>query len=84
MTDAEIRALKKKCRHQERELAQVVKDIEVFLSALDAEMARPSSHERGQRVARLASALEMRKDALRFGVLDIDFRTGKKRKAASL
>lgn len=82
MTELEarrLRKLRKDCRDRKRELEQIVKDIEAFLQALDAEMKRPSSPERGRRVAALSNALEMRKDVIRFGVLDIDFRTGKKR-----
>ena len=69
---------------EERRLRQHLKDLTItvtsFLDALDREMAQPSTNERGQRIARLANDLNMANDNARFFGLNIDFRTGKKRR----
>lgn len=58
-----------------RELSAAVTD---HLRALDAEMKLPSSAERGRRIARLASELDMANDRVRYFALGVDFRTDKK------
>jgi hypothetical protein len=79
MTD-EIARLKQENRHLKSSLRNLVAVSTAVLSALDAEMTKPSDLERGKRIAKICNALEMEKDRARFFALDIDFRTGKKRK----
>ena len=54
--------------------------VKAYLRALDAQMDLPSTPERGRRIAQLSNMLEMTTDRLRFGLLDIDFRTNKPRR----
>ena len=51
-------------------LRDLIAAVEAHLSALDSEMrTRPNNAERGARVAKLANALELRKDiAKRYGL----------------
>ena len=79
MDAADEKALRKKVREQHKALADLVSCVEQFLKLLDQEMKKPSSLERGRKIAQLATALEIAKDSARFGALGIDFRTGKKR-----
>lgn len=53
--------------------------VTAHLEALDAEMALPSSVERGKRIAKLASALDLANDRVRYFALGVDYRTDKKK-----
>jgi predicted nucleic acid-binding Zn-ribbon protein len=56
-------------RDIEKHLTELVVAAEVAVKALDEEMAKPVSTERGKRVAAIANRLEMAKDmAIRFGL----------------
>lgn len=61
-------------------LRGLVAAIEAHLTSLDAVMRDPSTPERGRKIAALANALDMAKDHVRFGVLGVDFRTGRPRR----
>lgn len=78
----QIRELRKENRNVTSHLKALVKTVEEYLERLDQVMTAPSSANRGEKVAALANALTMQKDQARFFGLDIDFRTGKKRKKA--
>jgi hypothetical protein len=71
-------------KRQNRALTKGLKDlVEVVtqcVAAIDKVMQGPSTVERGQRIAEIRNCLELHKDMARFGPLNIDFRTGKKRK----
>ena len=66
---------------ERRYLVELVKATNLFLQQLDVEMRLfLPSPDRGKRIAIMSNALEMAKDRARFFGLNIDFRTGKKRK----
>ena len=50
-------------RKLRKQFLELCGDVECFLAALDAEMKNPSSHERGQRIGKLATALEIANDS---------------------
>lgn len=52
-------------RSTRKALRQLSDDVKAFLAALDVEMRKPSSLERGQRVATAANALNLRNDTVR-------------------
>ncbi len=56
-------------REARRYLRNLTKDVSSCLDALDAEMARPSTPERGKRIAVICNHLNLRNDmAKRFGL----------------
>lgn len=60
-------------RRKNRELTKHLRDltdtVKICLASLDAEMAKPSSPERGGRIARISNALNFQNDiARRFGL----------------
>ena len=63
----------KKCKY-ERALRQLVKHNQEFMRWLDAEMVKPSSQERGARIAKAINALNMQTDSVRFFTLGVDYR----------
>lgn len=63
------REAKRALRDTRRHLRALTAAVRAFLVALDAEMAKPASPERGRRVARLANDLDLANDAaLHFGL----------------
>ena len=66
-------------RKLRKDLTDLTRAVHTFLVALDEEMTKPSSIERGKRIARLASALEMANDQARYFGLNVDWRTDKKK-----
>lgn len=52
-------------RKLRRKLCEVTEQIARFILVLDAEMQRPSTVERGQRIAALLNQLEMYNDGVR-------------------
>jgi len=54
--------------------------VRSFIDALDSEMRRPSSPERGKRIAYLSNQLDLSNDRLRFFDLGIDYRKDRKPK----
>jgi hypothetical protein len=61
-------------------LVDLVACVKHYLSELDKLMARPPDHRRGRQIGALTTRLDIAADSVRYGVLDIDFRTGKPRK----
>lgn len=57
-----------------RALVDLTVAVAKHLKALDDEMKKPSSPERGRRIARLAGNLEMANDRVRYFALGIDWR----------
>ena len=72
-------------RRARRVLSDLVVAIEMFIAALDVEMKKPSTNERGGRIAVLLNSLEIAKDRARYAKdgLDIDFRTNKRRPSSA-
>lgn len=67
----------KRERELYRDLRALVRATEAFIDALDVEMRKPSTVDRGRRIAALSNALELHKDTVRFNSMRIDFRTGR-------
>ena len=64
---------------EKKYLKQLTDAVLQCLEAIDTEMKLPSTHERGQRIAKICNALEIANDlARRFG-LGIGYRKDKKR-----
>lgn len=62
-------AEKRKIRELTKHLRDLTGAVKLCLAALDAEMAKPSSAERGSRIAKISNALQMQNDiARRFGL----------------
>lgn len=64
---------RRKCAY-EKALRLLVKQNQDFIKWLDAEMQKPSTHDRGKRVAQSLNALEMAVDSVRFSTLGVDYR----------
>lgn len=71
----------------ERELKKHLRELSAavtkHLAALDAEMGQPSSHKRGRRIAKLASALDFANDRVRYFALGVNYRTDRKPRVTS-
>lgn len=52
--------------------------VTAHLAALDAEMKKPESRERGSRIAKLANDLDFANDRVRYFALGVDYRKDKK------
>lgn len=67
----------------EKELRQRLKALTAAvmktIAAIDAEMKRPSTPDRGKRIAAITNALEIENDKARYFGLGVDYRTDKKR-----
>lgn len=62
-------AEKRKVRELTKHLRDLTATVKICLSSLDAEMAKPSSSERGGKIARISNALNLQNDiARRFGL----------------
>lgn len=57
-----------------RKLAEVAGQVRTFLALLDAEMAKPSTVERGRRIAELCNRLSVYNDGVRYFWCNVDFR----------
>lgn len=69
------------CRRLRKSLESMTKYVQAFLGALDVEMRKPSSPERGKRIAEISNKLDMANDHIRYFDLGIDYRKDKKPKA---
>jgi hypothetical protein len=78
----------KKCKY-EKALRELVASNQQFMRWLDAEMVKPSTPERGGRIAKALNALNMQVDSIRFFTLGVNWRRdknptfGKERSTAS-
>lgn len=66
----------KKCKY-EKALRSLVADNQEFMRWLDAEMVKPSTVDRGKRIAQALNALNLRVDQIRFFTLGVDYRRDK-------
>ena len=66
----------RKCKY-EVALRKLVNDNQQFMRWLDAEMVKPTSVERGRRIAQALNSLGMAVDQVRFFTLGVDFRKDK-------
>lgn len=64
----------KDARRFKKYLVQLTKDVQICLKAIDIEMRKPSTVERGKNIAKICNALEMQNDKARYFGLEIDFR----------
>lgn len=66
----------RKCKY-EKALRELVTANQEFMRWLDAEMVKPSTFERGQRIAKALNALGVKVDSVRYFTLGVDYRTDK-------
>lgn len=66
----------RKCKY-EVALRKLVADNQAFMRWLDAEMMKPSTPERGSRIATATNALNMAVDQVRYFTLGVDYRKDK-------
>jgi hypothetical protein len=66
----------KRCKY-EKALRSLVADSQAFMRWMDAEMLKPSTHERGKRIAQALNALNMSVDQIRYFTLGVDYRKDK-------
>jgi len=56
-------------RQYRKDLDLLTKEVKLFLAQFDVEMSKPSTRERGERVAKLTNDLELANDiAIRYGL----------------
>lgn len=68
VTPAE-KAARRQAREVKKYLAALTKTVQRAIEAIDAEMLKPNSFERGKRIAKITNVLELQNDmALRFGL----------------
>jgi hypothetical protein len=60
-------------REYKKALKELTQFVDTFLGALDAEMKKPSTEDRGRRVAMLSNKLEMGNDHVRHFTLGEKF-----------
>jgi hypothetical protein len=77
-SDPKTRATVVEIRKYRNSLVAITDAVRLFLTALDGEMKKPSTLDRGKRIAALANQLEMANDNARYFGLGIDFRTDRK------
>lgn len=68
-TPADMKALAKENRKLRKALKEHVRTVKAFIELLDAEMQKPSTVERGKRIAGWCNAVEMKNDQIRHFVL---------------
>lgn len=66
-------ARRKQCKY-EKALRELVQRNQEFMRWLDAEMVKPSTHERGSRIAQALNALGVATDSVRYFTLGVDYR----------
>jgi hypothetical protein len=66
----------KKCKY-EKALRGLVGNCQEFMRWLDAEMMKPSTNERGKRIAQATNSLNMAVDNVRYFTLGVDYRKDK-------
>ena len=68
-THAESKALRAECKQLRKDLRMLVSSCEQVIDALDTEMKKPSSLERGKRIAKMCNFLTFQKDSAKhFGL----------------
>lgn len=76
-TEWQIKQLKRENKNLHKHLLSLVNVIKWFDNRLSAEMALPSSHERGRRIARLTNALSYAREGAEYHGLGVDSRKAK-------
>lgn len=71
----------REARDLRRHLATLTSQVHEYLRQYDALMKSSSTLERGRGIAKLNNALEMANDIARHSGLDLDLKTGRKRRA---
>jgi len=71
---------RKRLRVVERDLKLLTKSISSLVKLIDAEMGKPSTQERGERIARWLNSIELQNDQIRHFTLGIDLKTGRKQR----
>ena len=66
-------------RKIKKHLKNLTISVKQCLDAIDIEMKKPSSNERGKRIAKICNVLEMENDSARYFGLGIDYRKDKKK-----
>jgi predicted oxidoreductase len=67
--EEEARKNRKEVLKYRKDLKELVTLIDAALTAIDVEMKKPSTMERGKKIARICNALEFKKDEVRFFTL---------------
>lgn len=62
---ADLVALKRESAHMRKELTALTEEIRLAIGALDREMRKPPSEDRGRSVARISNRLEFANDRAR-------------------
>lgn len=73
-----LRRARTDLRKTTKALRTLSNELLVFFHEYDSVMRQPASEARGKAAATLLNRLEMRNDAIRYGVLGVDFRTDDK------
>lgn len=64
-----LKVEKRKARELRKNLRDLTACVAATINALDVEMKKPSSNERGSRIAKITNALEMQNQmAIRYGL----------------
>jgi hypothetical protein len=63
--EPDVKALQKQNREYKKALKILTRTVKSFIELLDAEMKKPSSFERGKRIASWCNAAEMTNDKIR-------------------
>jgi hypothetical protein len=79
----ELELAQRQTRRLERKAKDLANSIIVFLHLLDEEMKKPSTVERGRRIAKMSNWLDSKNDSMRFGLLGVNFRTDDKDRIAN-
>jgi hypothetical protein len=74
----ELKAAKAEAKRLRAHLTGLTQAVARAIKVIDAEMAKPSTPDRGKTIARCTNALEMANDSARYFGLGIDFRKDKK------
>jgi hypothetical protein len=77
-----LRQARSEARKLRDSLTTLTTTVLNFLGHLDREMKKPSTVERGERIAVLCNAVEMANDSARYFGLGIDYRTDQKPRVA--
>ena len=59
MTQFDVRILQRTLRERTRYLKGLSKQVDQFLAWMDVEMTKPSTYDRGRRIAQAQNALDM-------------------------
>lgn len=67
----DIKAIKKQAREYKKALLELSDAVVVALNVLDTEMRQPSSPRRGEKIGRIANALNLQNDMVRHFTLGL-------------